>query len=162
MWTRIANIVEAELPLGERPTRIEADEISWWKWLKSRKFTLTLPQLAGAGAVAVALIVFGVFLMRTTSTGLNFFDVQTSLLPEEFELRTDIERRMSAIETRKAVWDPKVRAEFEQNLAKIEESLKLCRQKLKENPHDAVHQTTLRSLYQEKRQLLVDVERLKW
>jgi hypothetical protein len=33
---------------------------------------------------------------------------------------------------------------------------------LEDNPNDAVHQGMVRALYDEKRQLLEDVERLKW
>jgi hypothetical protein len=69
---------------------------------------------------------------------------------------------MAAIEARKTSWDPQLRIEFDQHLLKIEESLKLCREKLAANPQDAVHQNMLRALYSEKQQLLDDVERLKW
>ncbi len=162
MWNRIQNVLEAELPRSERPTRIEPANLSWWERMKSRKFVVSMPQLAGAGALAMALLVAGGYFLPASTGRLNLSNAQSALLPEEFELRTEIERRMAAIESRMNQWDPQTRADFEQNLNKIDESLKACREKLKENPQDAVHQTTLRSLYQEKRQLLVDVERLKW
>ena len=162
MWTRIVNIVELELPRNERPTREEPEPMGWWKALKSRKFTVTFPQLAGTVAFAVALIVLGVLFSPSALRALKFTDAQTAVLPEESELRAEIDRRMAAIETRKAAWDPQLRGEFDQHLLKIEESLKLCREKLKANPQDAVHQSMLRALYTEKQQLLEDVERLKW
>ena len=162
MWTRISNVIEAELPRSERPTRIEAPAMSWWERMKARRFSFNLPQLAGAGAMALALITVGLFFNRGTPTNLDFTDAQTALLPEEPVLKAAIERRMAAIESRKAQWDPQARAEFEQQMAKIEESLKLCREKLRANPQDAVHRNTLHALYIEQRQLLEDVERLKW
>ncbi|MGH6630767.1 MAG: hypothetical protein ACREB3_13645, partial [Burkholderiales bacterium] len=162
MWTRISNVVEAELPLSERPTRDEALETSWWERMKARKFSFNLPQLAGAGSMALALIVLGMVFTRPAPAPLNFSGAQMALLPEESPLKAEIERRLAAIESRKAKWDPQVRAEFEQHIAKIEESLKLCREKLRVDPLDAVHRNTLHELYTEERQLLEDVERLKW
>src|SRR5262245_29339072 len=163
MWTRIVNTIELELPRDERPTREEPQQMDWWRALKSRKFTLTFPQLAGAVAFGVALMVLGIYYSHSTSPALKFTDVQTAIfLPEESKLRAEIDRRMAAIEARKATWDPQLRAEFDQHLLKIEESMKLCREKLNANPQDAVHQGMLRALYNEKQQLLEDVERLKW
>ncbi len=162
MWMRISNIIEAELPPSERTTRDEGPEMSWWERMQARKFAFSLPQLAGAGAMALALIVFGIVFTRPTPATLNISGARMALLPEESPLKAEVERRLTAIESRKAKWDPQVRAEFEQHMAKIEESLKLCREKLRANPLDAVHRNTLHELYTEQRQLLEDVERLKW
>jgi anti-sigma factor RsiW len=162
MWTRIANLIEAELASENAPARQTRDSLGWWGWLNSRRFTFSLPQLAG-GALAVALIAAGFFgILGTNRATFNLTDAQSALLPEEDEIKADLERRMNAINARKANWNPQARAEFEQHMTKIEESLKKCRQMLESDPKDAVHRQMLRALYTEKRQLLEDVERLKW
>jgi len=163
MWTRIANAIEAEGATENAPARPARNSSGWWESLKSRRFTFSLPQLAGLGAVTVALIVAGISgMFGTNPPTLNLTGAQTALLPEEGEIKADLERRLAAINARKAKWDPQTRAEFEQHLAKIEESLKRLRQALESNPQDAVHQQMVRALYNEKRQLLEDIERLKW
>ncbi len=163
LWRRIAITVEAELPSSQRPTLIDGQQASWWERLKSRRFTLSLPQMAGAGALAVALVVFSFVSLPTTNQGrLDFAKVQNALLPNEDQIKGDIDRRLSIINARKVNWDPQVRAEFDRHLNKIEESLKNSRQKLQANPADKVQQQMVLSLYNEKRQLLEDVERLKW
>lgn len=163
MWTRLANVIEAEIAAENAPARQTQASSGWWGWLKSRRFTFSLPQLAGAGALAVALIAAGISgIFGTNSTTLNLTGAQSALLPEEDEIKADLERRMAAINARKVKWNSQVRAEFEQHMAKIEESLKKCRQTLQSNPKDAVHQQMVRALYNEKRQFLEDVERLKW
>jgi anti-sigma factor RsiW len=163
MWTRIANVIEAEVAAENSPARPDRNSSGWWDSLKSRQFTFTLPQLAGAGAVTVALIVAGISgMFGANPAKLNLTGAQSALLPEEGEIKADLERRMAVINARKAKWDPQARADFEQHMTKIEESLKRCRQTLESNPQDAVHQQMVRALYNEKRQLLEDVERLKW
>jgi hypothetical protein len=163
MWTRIANAVEAERASGNSPALPSGESLGWWEWMKSRRFTFSLPQLAGAGALVVALIAAGFLgIFGVNSSRLNLSGVQTALLPEEDEIRAELERRITAINARKVKWNPMVRSDFEQHMTKIDLSLKKCRQMLEHNPKDAVHQQMLRALYDEKRQLLEDVERLKW
>jgi hypothetical protein len=162
MWTRISNIVEAELPMNERPTRHDAPAMNWWERMKARRFAFNLPQLAGLGAAALALLVFGTMFMRPADPALNLSGAQTALLQEESPLKAAIDRRLAAIEPRKVNWEPRARADFEQHMARIEESLKTCREKLRANPLDVVHRNTLHALYAEQTQLLDDVERLKW
>lgn len=163
MWARIVNAIEADVPAAERPTREELPPLRWWERLLERKFTFSLPQLAGASALTVALVLFGIFgVSRLNPGALNISGVQTALLPDEDEIKAGLERKLAAINARKANWDAQARADFDQQLTKIEESLTHCRALLQENPNDKVHQQMVRNLYQEKRQLLEDVERLKW
>ena len=90
-------------------------------------------------------------------------EVQSGLLlPEEVEIKANLERRLGVINSRKAQWDSQRRADFEEHMNRIDESLKQCRHMLEDNPNDAGRQEMVRSLYDEKRQLLEDVERLKW
>jgi hypothetical protein len=163
MWTRIANAIEAEMAAENAPARHAQNASGWWGWLNSRRFTFSLPQLAGAGTLAVALIaaaIYGIF--GAHSGTLDLRGAQTLLLPEEDEIKADLERRMAEVNARKARWDSQRRAEFEQHMIKIDESLKRCRYMLGDNPKDPVQQQMVRALYNEKRQLLEDVERLKW
>jgi Putative zinc-finger len=166
LWTRIANELEAELPRSERPTRIEMRTLSLWERVKARRLTFTLPQLTGALAFAVVLIFLG-FLSWPNRTPddldlINISGAQTALLQDEDQIKAEIERKLSVINVRKEHWDPQVRAEFETNLSKIEESLSDSRRKLQANPGDRIQQQMVLTLYNEKRQLLEDMERLKW
>lgn len=164
MWVRISNVLEAELPASERKTREEFPNETWWERLKARKFAFGIPQLVGAGALAVALIVTGIFSVssrRNNPAEFSLTGAQTALLPDENEIKADLNRRMVEINERKASWEPQARAAFEKQLAKIEDSLDKCRKQLLSNPTDSTQQRVLRGLYDEKRQLLEEVERLK-
>lgn len=163
LWRRISKAIEAETSTGTGPIREIQNASGWWGWLNSRKFTFSLPQLAAAGAFAMILIVAGISgIFGADSVPLNITGVQNALLPEEDEIKADLERRLGAINARKTQWDSEMRDDFEQNMNRIDESLKQCRHMLEGNPKDAFHQEMVRALYNEKRQLLEDVERLKW
>jgi len=163
LWTRVANAIEAEMPLHERPTRRDLPEVSWWERLKSARFTFNLPQLAGAGALAVALLIVGAYFVRSSSGAFNLSGMQSAMLAEDSEAKADLDRRLGAIESRKAGWDPQMRAEFEHHMAKINESIRTCRENLIAHPQEVVnYQRMIRALYAEQRQLLDDIERLNW
>jgi hypothetical protein len=165
LWTRISNAIESETSTENKPVREIQYASGWWNWLTSRKFTFSLPQLAAAGALATILIfgkVSGIF--GANPEPLNLKDGQSALLlPEEDKIKADLERLLQAVNTRKAQWDSQRRAEFEQRMNKIDESLALCRRsKLEGDPNDSGRQEMIRALYDEQRQLLEDVQRLKW
>jgi hypothetical protein len=165
VWARISNIIEVEVPASKRPTRVEAPDLSRWEWLKSHKFTFNLPQLAGAAVVAFALLSIGVINQSnpTEKGGVDMIGgATTALLSDEDRIKAELTRRLDAINARKSKWDPLMREEFERHLKMIEDSLQHSRQLLDSNPADQVQQQMVLSLYQEKRQLLDDVERLKW
>jgi hypothetical protein len=164
LWARISKSIEAEVPSEREPARETQNSSGWWGWLNSRKFTFSLPQLAAAGAFAAILIVAGISgIFGANRAPLDFQNVRSGLLlPEENEIKANLEHRLDAINARKAQWDSQRRADFEQHMNKIDESLKLCRHMLEGNPNDAGHQEMVRALYDEKRRLLEDVERLKW
>jgi hypothetical protein len=165
LWARIAAEIEPEMP--DNPAPIEQPELNWWERLKSRRFTFTLPQLAGASALVAALVIIAMF-GTTTPTRSNYDlnrgprALQMALLPDEDRIRAELAQRLSAINSRKENWDPEFRAEFERHLNKIDDSLRSSRQILQINPDDGVQQQMVLTLYHEKRQLLEDVERLKW
>jgi Putative zinc-finger len=170
LWTRIAEELAPEAhdqaPLSpDNPIR---RELNWWERLNARRFTFTLPQLASICALVVALV-FGVRFGFNNSTGRNIVDLpqgpralQTAILPEEERIQADLELKLSEINLRKVHWDPDVRAEFERHLNKIDDSLRNSREMLLINPGDGVQRQMVLTLYNEKRQLLEDVERLNW
>jgi hypothetical protein len=163
LWARISKAIEAEISTENGPVRETQNASGWWGWLNSRKFTFSLPQLAAVSVFAAILIVAGISgIFGANQAPLNFRGAKNALLPEEDEIKADLERRLGAINARKAQWDSQMRADFEQRMNKIDESLKRCRYMLEDNPNDAGRQETVRALYDEKRQLLEDVERLKW
>lgn len=164
VWAKIADVLEAELPASERRTREEFPTETWWDRWKERHFRLSFPQLVGAGALAMALVLFGIFGTSGSKTKpgeLNLTDAQSALLPDENEIKADLSRRLVDINRQKAAWEPQVRAAFEQRLTKIEQSLDDCRQGLRRNPNDQARQQALRSLYNQKGQLLDEFERQK-
>jgi len=164
LWARISKAIEAEVSTENGPAHEAQKASGWWGWLISRKFTFSLPQLAAAGAFAAILIVAGISgIFDGNPTPLKFRNAQNSmLLPEEDNIKADLERRLGAVNARKAQWDSQMRADFEQRMNRIDESLKLCRYMLEDDPNDSGRQKMVRALYDEKRQLLEDVERLKW
>ena len=164
MWTRITNVIEAEISAENAPLHQTKNVSGWWGRLKSRKFTFSLPQLAAGGVLTSALIIAGISGIFVPHSGtLDFAGLQGALLlPDEGEIKAQLERRMDAVNARKAKWDSQRRVEFEQRMIQIDESLNRCRYMLKDKPQDAVHQEMVRALYSEKRQLLEDVERLRW
>lgn len=168
LWTRISNAIESEISTGNRPARESQYASGWWKRLTSRKFTFSLPQLAAAGALAAILIfgrVSGIFGANPESL---FKEAQSATLPklrlpEEDKIKADLEPLLKAVNERKAQWDAQRRADFERRMNKIEESLELCRSsKLEGDLNDSGRLEMIRALYDEQRQLLEDVQRLKW
>lgn len=165
MWARIINEIEADRSGQWRPAGEDAGEGTWWEKFKSRRFSFSLPQLAGAGALAVAVAVFGYTSMDSPGQAggrLNLAGARTAVLPDEDQLIREFDRRMATINARKASWDPQMRADFESQMNRIDQSLSKCRQMLNEKPDDKVHQEMVRSLHKEKIQLVNDVERFKW
>lgn len=169
LWTQISAELEREPPVPVNHVPIKrAKKVNWWERLNTRRFTFTLPQLAGACALVAFVVVFLMVKIPLNATRSNFDftngsqALQTALLPNEDRIRADLEQKLSAINSRKVNWDPAVRVEFERHLNKIDDSLRNTRQILLINPGDRVQQQMVLTLYNEKRQLLEDVERLKW
>ena len=161
LWTRIQLSLEMDAAAPGLP-RQTMKQPSWWTRWMERRFTFTLPQLAGAGALAIALMTFAfVNAYHQNTRSLNFTQASALLLPGEDEIKHDIEHRINTLKARQVTWDPQMREIFERNLIKIDDSLKSSRQSLLEHPNDADHQQMLMTLYKEKLQLLQDYDRLK-
>jgi hypothetical protein len=164
LWLRISNSLEAELALEEAATTAAPAKQSWWSRMQAKTFTFNVPQLAGAGTAALALLAFSsVSFYRQYNSVLTMRGMQAvALLPEEAEFRPELDRRMETIKARMVSWHPQRRDDFEQQMKRIEASLQSCREYLQAHPNDSTHLAMIRDLYLEKRQLLEDVERLKW
>jgi len=169
LWKRIQLSIEVgESQQGKGREAIE--QPGRWSRLMSRHFTFTLPQLAGAGALVLALVGFSLFNLSRHAgqplniqggTGPSLIQAKAAMLPGEPEMREDIERRMSILNARKAAWDPPMREVFDSHLGKIDESLNHCRRNLLANPADQDHQQMVMALYEEKLRLLEDFDKLK-
>lgn len=166
IWVRIANTLEAELPTSERKTREEFPKETWWERLKARQFTFSLPQMAGAGALAAALLISGIYGLsgRTPSadpTKMSLTGAQSAFLPDEDQIKIELSRRLDEVNKLKAGWNTQSRSDFDKRLTKIEDSLEKCRAELRVNPDNKSNQQNLRNLYEEKRLLLENAERSK-
>jgi len=159
LWTRIVNEIEIEQVVAGGTGQSDS---GLWGRLTSFRFTFSLPQMAGMAALAVVLITFTVLNFRGQSNEMDFTRLQSALIREEMTKKAEIDRKMAAIEERKANWDPAFRADFERQLNRIEESIRQCRKNLEASPNDLNQVQRMLDLYEEKRQLLEDVERLKW
>ena len=159
LWVRIRAEAEAEMStFGRRP--VEASKpASWW----DRKFSFSLPQLAGVGVVALAMVVSSGYLAREYTTQNNEIttrDASASILAPDQE--ETLKSQVSAFNQRKANWDPSVRADFEHHLREIDQSIEGCRFTLARNPSDQTQREMVRVLVDEKIRLLKDSSRLKW
>jgi hypothetical protein len=163
LWTRIVNEIEIEhLVVAAEVQPVSGLWAGLWGRLTSFRFTFSLPQMAGVAALAVVLITVTVLNFRGQNSEMDFTRLQSALIREEMTKKAEIDRKMAAIEERKANWDPAFRADFERQLNRIEESIKQCRKNLEASPNDLNQVQRMLDLYEEKRQLLEDVERLKW
>lgn len=162
LWTRIANQIEIEQG-GNQAKASASAAPSWWERLRRQTFIFSLPQMAGAGALALILLSVTIYQFNNSRQGtpeIDFTRLQGALLREETSKRAEIERKMASINERKGNWDPEFRADFDRQLNKIEASLKRCQEQLAKDPNDLTQVQKMLDLYEEKRQLLEDVERL--
>lgn len=164
LWRRIQVSIEAEtMAFGQSPEVRKPP--SWWAQLMERRFTFTLPQLAGVGALTIALLTFAfvnAFHQNTRMPSSPLAPASTFVsLPGEDELKHSIDQRMNVLKARQAAWDPQMLEIFQRNLIKIDDSLKNCRQSWLNHPEDKDHQQMVLTLYREKLQLLEDYDRLK-
>lgn len=170
LWTRIVNEIESEQAIEANVAASGTggdsgnprNSTSWWQKLTGLRLTLSLPQMAGAAALAIILMTIGIVNFRGTSNEMDFTRLQSALLREESTRKAEIDRKMELINERKASWDPAFRADFERQLNRIEESIRQCRKSLEASPNDLNQVQKMLDLYEEKSKLLEDVERLKW
>ncbi len=152
LWVRIQNELELETVAPGKPAAT-----SWWKRVSERRFTFTLPQLAGASALAFSLMVFGLYHTLhddpTVAKGVN------AMLPMEPEMQTKIQQKATVINTRRQTWNPEIRTVYDNHLQRIDTSLNRVRQTVV-TTSDQDQQKMLMDLYNEKLQLMEDFEKV--
>ena len=165
-------------PSGAVWSRIEADvleergswfrTVSWWAWLKTRHFNLSLPQMAATAAAVVIAVSAVVLVSRQDAAQNNARPVAPGSLgieanplsnPDFQQLEKQINRLSETVEQRKVEWDPELRSAFERNLLYVDQCLAECRHQLNDNPTDDVSQELMLNAYREKVRLLEGFER---
>lgn len=162
LWTRIrAEVVRESEGFGFSPA--PAEPKNWLQRFLDKRITFNLPQLAGAGALAVAATFLGInYIGSSPIAPPPPTAISAAFQLEETRLKARVDEQIGQINMRKASWDPEVREGFESQIARIDQSLEACRRGILNNPQDHDHQQMYLSLYQEKLRLLEDVNRLKW
>lgn len=157
LWTRIQNEIELETAA---PGKAEVKQTGFWKRWSDRKFTFTLPQLAGASALAFSLMVFGMYHALHRDPQVTRDAAASISSPIEVEWQTKIQQKTERINVRRAAWNPTMRATFDNHIQRIDTSLSRVRQTLVAT-HDADQQKLLLDLYNEKLQLMEDFEKFE-
>lgn len=125
--------------------------------------TFTLPELAGAGILGAAVLVSSGYLAReyvSQKPEIRPRDAVASVLAPDLE--ETLKSQVTQFNQRKVSWDPLVRADFEQHLQEIDQSIEGCKLSLAKNPADQTQREMVRVLVDEKIRLLKDSSRLKW
>jgi hypothetical protein len=160
LWARIQNEIEVATAVPGKPPENNAKKASWWKSMSARRFTFTLPQLAGASALAFSLMVFGMYYaLHRDPTVATEASVNT-LLPMETEMQSKIQQKANFLNTRRQAWNPEIRTVYDNHLQRIDNSLNRVRQTLV-TTRDQDQQKLLMDLYNEKLQLMEDFERIE-
>jgi predicted anti-sigma-YlaC factor YlaD len=176
MWVRIRNTIEidssAAAVAAQNPTAATQRE-SWWSRIMGRSWELSLPQVAAA-VIAIIVVasfatVFGLRGFQRTGTDNNVasnggsggFALSGHAKTPELNNRLRQQQQQikywsQIVEERKAHWNPQVRADFEQNLNLLDETVQESLQKLSTHTgeHDEVTEEMLNSALNDKMQLL--------
>jgi Putative zinc-finger len=155
LWMRISNTIEAEGMLTDpRATRPMKKE-TWLDALRERWALLSFPQLAGAGALAALLVAFGsIGIYRQFNGVVTMGAIQTNVLTEESNLKTEFDLKFNAFKAKMTGWDAQRRTAFESDLNRLGKSIDTCRQQLAAHPQDAQLVEQMRKLYAQKSALL--------
>jgi anti-sigma factor RsiW len=166
LWARIQQEIEQGglVQTASPALRAPAKTPSWWQRLSEKRFTFTLPQLAGASALAASLIIFSAVRTELPTQPGPILSQQasadvTASSPAVRAMQTRIEERLNRLNMRKASWNPEVKQTFEEHLKRIDYSLDSTRDALRKDPQ--LDQQVLLDLYKEKLQVLEDFDRLR-
>ena len=168
MWLRISNVVEGERALRPAP-RPEPARPSLWARLFSKRWELTLPQMAAAVsavAVSVALVTaVGVQGLRDVASQRDedrqantkgAVAAREGVYPRAFvsQQQARISYLQQRVEQRKAAWNPRMRESFDRSINVIDQAMADALQELERNPHDEVSEEMLNSALRDKVELL--------
>ncbi len=155
LWVRIQNEVELETAAPGKPVKV-----SWWKQWNERRFSFTLPQLAGASALAFSFMVFGLYQTLHRDPKLAAETSTNVVSPMETELQSQIQQKANTLQSRRQTWNPEIRTVYDNHLQRIDNSLSRMRQTVVKT-HDQDQEKMLMDLYNEKLQLMEDFERIE-
>jgi len=163
LWARIRAAAEAE-GLGRPPALAPS---GFWARLLTKRWEISLPQLAAAGAALVVLAAFA------TTLGLQYLSgeqrgraafaeasarrvVSAGHYPEGYlrPHQASIQFWQQRVEQRKASWNPRMRASFDRSIAVLDEAVGDSLSDLRQNPHDEVAEEMLNSALRDKIDLL--------
>lgn len=157
LWTRIQNEIELD---ANAPGKAEVKQAGFWKSWSERKFTFSLPQLAGASALAFSLMVFGMYHALHRDPQVAEQAAAQAVLPGEAEWQSKIQQKMQSLNVRRAAWTPTTSATYDNHIQRIETSMSRVRQTLI-SVHDTEQEKLLLDLYNEKLQLMEDFEKFE-
>lgn len=157
LWTRIQNEVALDLAL---PGKAVAPKNSWWKNWSERQFTFSLPQLAGASALAFSLLVFGMYHALHRDPQIAADVSAQAVIPMESEWKSKIQQKTVQINARRVSWSPQISTTYDSNIQRIDTWMSKTRQTLVLSP-DSDQQKFLLDLYQQKLQLMEDFEKFE-
>ena len=162
LWTRISNMIEAEgLIADPRATMSMKKETLLDRW-RAAWAALSMPQLAGAGALAALLVTFGgIGFYRQFSNVVTMGGLQAALLPEESQLKSEFDLRFNALKAKLTGLDAQRRSALDAEMNRLEKSIEMCRLQLQAQPQDAQQLEQMRRLYAEKSALLDKIEQAK-
>ncbi|HEX4947390.1 MAG TPA: zf-HC2 domain-containing protein [Blastocatellia bacterium] len=160
LWVRIQNELELEMVVTGAQTEKKVKKASLWKQWSERRFTFTLPQLAGASTLAFSLMVFGLYHTLHRDPTVMKEATASVLLPMENEIQSKIQQKANRLNSRRQAWNPEIRTVYDTNLQRIDSSLNRVRQTWITS-RDQDQQRMLMDLYNEKLQLMEDFEKIE-
>jgi predicted anti-sigma-YlaC factor YlaD len=166
IWFQIKERVAFETP--SLPESAGADKQNWWQRIMSATYTVTLPQMVGAGAMAI-LVALGSGVVSRHNLRRNKSDgasqgvdaMGVAALPFEQPFLDEISRQLTSIKVQRASWDPQIQEGFDRRLGRINDAVRSCRMNVLNHPGDSDSRQLIISLYEEESQYLEDVERMK-
>jgi hypothetical protein len=166
LWLRVRNTVEAE-PRPERATAAAAAGAGFWSRLFSKRWELSLPQLAAGVACLVAVVASATALGVRYVAPADVADSGASLrntrrvVSQDFYPSTYLEPHQSSLDywgqrvaARKASWNPRMRASFDRSVMVLDQTVNESLDDLRQNPHDEVAEEVLNGALRDKIELL--------
>ena len=161
LWLRIRNVIEAENQsyAAQSPAQ-PARSKSWRDWF-SRRWEVSLPQLAGsvAAIVLVVSVVTAVGVRRWEGSSVRgttaVVDASVPNVRDRlWQQRQAIDYWNQRVEVNKARWSQEMRDTFDRNLRVIDQAVNDSLAELNKNPHDEVSEEMLNAALNEKLALL--------
>ena len=166
LWLRVRDTVEAEA----RPARaasVTAGGAGFWSRLFSKRWELSLPQLAAGVACLVVAVASATTLGVRYATPANVADSGATLrntrrvVSQEVYPAAYLEQHQPSLDywqqrvaARKASWNPRMRASFDRSVTVLDQTVSESLDDLRQNPHDEVAEEMLNAAIRDKIELL--------